>query len=268
MTDWQMILDTKFAVPRDRPIGELVAQLVPMLRSPDPVIRDRFGYSILSTWIARGELDAYLGQLGDAMAARFGDPEIQARTFAPLILAEVIGRGRFEQTWLSAFERWYRTETDLRGLDPRLGWLHAVAHGADLLGAFGAAEQLTAADLTGLLDLATVRLLTRTTHVFDAWEDDRLADAIARVLSRLELSREQAVEWLAPVAADFTRRDWSVPVPAHAVNTMHTLRMLYLLIDRGFRLPGVEGEPIQVWHREAILEALLDVLRLTSRHLG
>ena len=92
---------------------------------------------MLATWIERGELDGQLDWLGAAMADRFADPQVQARTFAALILAWVVERGRYDEHWARAFTAWYPAETDLRGYDPELGWLHAVAHGADLLGVLG-----------------------------------------------------------------------------------------------------------------------------------
>ncbi|MFH8258481.1 DUF2785 domain-containing protein [Streptomyces roseolus] len=70
-------------------------------------------------------------------AARSDDPEIRARAFAPLVLDVIVARGGLDPTRLAAFRRWYPAETDLRGHDARLGRLHAVAHGADLLGSFG-----------------------------------------------------------------------------------------------------------------------------------
>ena len=53
-----------------------------------------------------------------------------------------MSQGEFEPSWLAAFTSWYPAETDLRGYDQKLGWLHAVAHGADLLGAFGRCPQV------------------------------------------------------------------------------------------------------------------------------
>src|SRR4051794_22994838 len=97
MTDWAQVRADGFAVPTDRPLAELVAELSLMLRSPDPVVRDTQAYSTLATWIGKGVLDEeQLRALGDEMAARFGDEEIQARTFAPLILDSIVSAGVFE----------------------------------------------------------------------------------------------------------------------------------------------------------------------------
>lgn len=76
----------------------------------------------------------------------------KARTFAPLILASAVNRdtatgaGHLDATtvrrWLNGFITWWVAETDIRGWDDELGWLHAVAHGADLAGAFGESPTL------------------------------------------------------------------------------------------------------------------------------
>ncbi|MEU8520812.1 DUF2785 domain-containing protein [Streptomyces sp. NPDC048577] len=110
-------------------------RLAGCLRAPDPQVRDGAPYVVLRTWIAR---DVITGsprlRLGDEMTRRFTDGEIQARTFAPMVLDMIVTRGDFRQPWLDAFGTWFPAKTDLRGHDPKLGRLHAVALGADLLG--------------------------------------------------------------------------------------------------------------------------------------
>jgi Protein of unknown function (DUF2785) len=263
MTDWQKVIDGGFKRPDGGPAPALIAELSEALRSPDPVLRDEQALTVLAEWIP-GLDPAQRRRLGDEMAARFGDPEIQARTFAPLVLNLILDQGDFDPAWVTAFARWYPAETDLRGHDPELGWLHAVAHGADLLGAFGRFPQ---ADPAPLLDVAAARLLARTDYLFAHQEDDRLAYAIALTLTRAELSRPQSVDWLDPVRADFAAGEPG-PVPPHASNTMRTLRALYILADRGVRPQWNQGEPMTLAHRNAVLRRLADVLALVSPMAG
>lgn len=99
------------------------AELLTMLRSPDPVERDDVAYLAMMRRIVGGAEDVGLVELGDELARRLTDPEIQARTFAVLLLSEVVARDM--QTghataeavlrWRDAFARWYPEETDLRG---------------------------------------------------------------------------------------------------------------------------------------------------------
>lgn len=263
MTDWQAVIDGGFRLPDGLSTDDAVAELAQALRSPDPVLRDEQAYVVLYRLIPTLDSARRRG-LGAQMAVRFADPAIQARTFAPLILAEIVAKGEFQPEWLAAFEAWYPAETDLRGHDPELGWLHAVAHGADLLGTFGRHPEV---EPGRMLRLAAARLLAPTDYVFAAQEDDRLALAVALTLTRAELTEDESVAWLEPIAADFAAGKPG-PVPAQASNTMRTLRMLYLLADRGVRPDWSKGDPTDLRHREVVKRRLAEVLALTAPFAG
>lgn len=257
VTDWNGIEAADYAIPADRDLEELTGELSRALADPDPGIRDGAAYSVLFTWIERGVIDGPRRlALGDEMAARFDDPEIQARTFAPLVLDMLVSQGDFRPEWVDALARWYPAEEDLRGHDEDLGWLHAVAHGADLLGVFGRHAEV---DPVRMLELAAARLTAPTAHVWDQLEDDRLARAVARVLTRPDLSEDDATAWLGVVADEFGADDIGVPVPAHLSNCLRTLRMLYVLADRGVRMSR-DGVPVPLHHGEAVKARLAEVL--------
>jgi len=263
MTDWRTVLGESTHISQDLDLDGTVAALTELLRSPDPAVRDEFACTTL------GRLLPFLDseqrhRLGNALLPLLDDAEVQARTFAPLILAALVRRGEFEPAWLERFEAWYPAETDLRGYDAKLGWLHAVAHGADLLGAFGRCEQV---EPTSMLHLATKRLLAKTDYVLRDQEDDRLAYAIALTLCRAELGEAESVAWLDPIAADF-RTGEPGPVPAYASNTMRTLRMLYLLVDRGVCPDWGDAPAAQARHRNAVREQLAQVLALVAPFTG
>lgn len=249
-----------------------------MLRSPDPGIRDEIAYPELCRRISSGEQDASLIALGEQITAMLSDPEIQARTFAALILGEVVDRDRVAaqadvtsvRRWRDTFGGWYVAETDLRGWDRERGWLHAVAHGADALLAFGRTPRLDADSVAGMLTVAADRLLVPTGHLFAAQEDDRLAYAMAGTLARPELDAGLATGWLQPIRQSFDQAQPG-PVPIWASNTMHTLRMLYLLVDRGFLLQaraGADAERVSIPHRDTVREAVADAIRMTWPPLG
>lgn len=260
MTDWAQVRDAGYAVPDDRSTAELVAELAGMLRSPDPVVRDRHAYAVLATWIGRGVLPAeQLRALGDEMVPRFGDPEIQARTFAPLILDSIVSAGVFEPHWVPPFERWYVAEEDLRGYDEKLGWLHAVAHGADLLGALGLHS---AVEPVQMLRLGIGRLLTPTSYVLRDMEDDRLGYALAVTLTRDDLTESDAVSWLDPAIRILSNPPVEGITP-EVTNTMRTLRVLYVLADHGVRV-GDEKKLTPIPHREHVKTKLVDVFRIVT----
>ncbi|MDQ0988227.1 DUF2785 domain-containing protein [Streptomyces sp. V2I9] len=258
---WHTVHANDYAVPHDADLSTLTDELARALKDPDPEVRDGIPYVVLRTWIERDVIGRELrAGLGTVMADRFTDHEIQARTFAPLVLDMIVGRGDFDPGWLAAFRRWYPAEADLRGYDPELGWLHAVAHGADLLGTFALHP---AVDPTTMLALASDRLLAPTDQIYAQQEDDRLAQAIARALTRPELSEAESVEWLAPIEADFAvGRPPGVPTTAaHTSNAMRTLRMLYLLADVGVRTRP-SGPVVRPLHADALQQRLARVLAL------
>ncbi|MDX2544508.1 DUF2785 domain-containing protein [Streptomyces sp. WI04-05B] len=243
---------------RTAALGALVADL----RSPDPVVRDEGAYGAAVRWIPG--LDALERRwLGDRTAELFDDPGIQARAFAPLVLARLVDAGVWRQEWWEAFAGWYPGETDLRGYDSELGWVHAAAHGADLLAALARRPEQ---DPAPLFELVVARLLADTGQVFDAQEDDRIARALAQLLCRPGLAAAGSVGWLDAVSAAF-RTGEPGPVPPWASNAMRTLRMLYLLVDRGLLAPGGDGPPSTVTHREAVLDALAATLAIVTPYL-
>lgn len=256
MTDWQAIQAEQFAPPRGGSIPALVGELVEMLASPDPRVRDELAFSALATWIDEGVVpEDLLRPLGDAMVERFRAKELQSRSFAALVLDVIVAsRGVCEPRWVDAFERWYAAEDDLRGYDVQLGWLHAVAHGADLLGDLGLHAGVAP---RRMLDLAVTRMLAPTATVWRDQEDDRLAHAIGKTLTRTGLTQDDATAWLDPVS-DVLSNGEPGPTPAHVSNTLRTLRMVYLLVSCGVRTGGDEVAPV-TW-RATVLERLAAAL--------
>lgn len=269
MTDWPAVLRADCQVPQGQSASALVTELLEALCSPDPVRRDDQAYTVLATWIMRGLLDGELADLGERVTGLLAHPELQARTFAALIVTSVLHRDTAADVldaptvlrWLDRFAGWWVAETDLRGWDDQLGWLHAAAHGADVIGAYAESPRLAAAELSRLLEITCARLLAPTGHIFAQQEDDRFALALATVLSRPELSAGQATAWLAAIQRYFESGEPG-PVPAPAINAMRTLRGLYVMADRGFLRSQDSTEPILGPHRAEVMTAVGDLLHL------
>nr|WP_296063926.1 DUF2785 domain-containing protein [uncultured Actinoplanes sp.] len=200
-------------------MGVGLDRLVTDLAAADPAVRDEKAYPELVSLIRSGELDDRLVPLGDAMVGRLGHPEIQARTFAPLILAAIVDRGITGPGWYEAFAAWWLAETDLRGWDDRLGWLHAIAHGADLAGAFGSPDAL---------DLVARRVTAPTGYHFAQMEEDRVARAVVRILTRPDVD---PTGWLS-VVDDLFATGGPGPLPVPVANTLAVLRATYVMADR------------------------------------
>src|SRR5215472_585310 len=278
VTDWDEVLGHDFLVPPGRPVAELAGELLTMLESPDPKIRDDTAYLVLAIWTGRGVLDGHLAGIGDGLAGRLAGP-IYQRTFAAISLAGVVlrdaGTGELDDGrvlgWLDTFTSWWRQETDLRGWDPQHGWLHAAAHGADALRAFGRSPRLAAPQLRDLLDLAADRLLADRGYLFAHGEDDRIAYALASVLTRAELPASAAASWLGRLH-DAIADGTPGPVPPWAANTLRTLASLYIFADRGVAWYDPQTDafapPVRLPHVAELKDQIAAVLRLPWRGLG
>jgi hypothetical protein len=279
MTDWGDVLANDFKVPSDRPVLELADELCAMLGSADPKVRDDTAFPVLAYWVSRGVLDGCLGEFGDRLVGQFSDGPIYERTFAAISLTWFVLRDAQTSEldsetvlrWLDAFSRWWRTESDLRPWDPELGWLHAPAHGADVLRAFGRSPRLGEAELAGLLSLAVDRLLADEGYLYGNNEDDRIAYALATVLVRPEVTVSEAVGWIGRLH-DAIAGGQPGPVPPWAANSLRTLAALYILADRGVRWfePATDshGPVVALPHAAAVKDRLAGTLRLPWPGLG
>jgi hypothetical protein len=272
--DWPTVLANGLEVPEGVALEDLYGALSGMLLAADPAVRDDTAYPILATWVARGEFDGRLRRVGDDMADRLWHPEIQARTFATLILGWAVRRdgltGELDddtvRRWRDAFVAWWRDETDLRGWDAERGWLHAVAHGADTVRAFGRSPRLGPDDLSALLDLVVARVMESGDHLYAHGEDDRLAYAVTTILGRTG-----STGWLAPLAAAFESGEPG-PVPPFAANALRFLNSTYVAVHRGVeRSEPYGGDKILIVPPPAaveILDAIAEVLRLPVGWIG
>lgn len=230
----------------DHPDHPDLARLVDGLASPDPVVRDDQSYAALARLVGSGDLPlGDLAWLGDAMVQRLGHERVEARTFAPLILDCLVEAGHFVESWVPAVTAWYVSEQDTRGHDVELGWLHAVAHGADFYGACGARA---VGDPAELLAALAARMVVPTDHVWRDQEDDRVAKAAALVLAHPGTGAALAADWLDPVAELFASGRPG-PVPAEATNTMRTLRSLHVALGEQVLH---RREPVTVPHADVV----------------
>jgi hypothetical protein len=255
MIGWKAVIDAGFRLPEGLSQQAAVDELATMLGDPDPVVRDELGYTVLGRLIP--DLDeAVCRRLGDELASRLAAPDLHVRSFAALTLAPIVDRGLFQAAWLDQFEGWYPREQDLRGWDAEFGWLHAAAHGADLLGAFG----LHPGVMPGrMLNLAVKRLRTPTDYLFAEMEDTRLAHGIALTLTRPELSPAESVGWLDPIEAGLNEDEAEHVLPRLA-NMIRVLQALYMLADRGVHRSWDGGAVLALPHKDAVKARIGEVL--------
>jgi hypothetical protein len=234
-------------------VEHTLRSLVEDLASPDPSVRDDHAYAALSRLVARGLPPADRTWLAARMLDRLGHDRVEARAFAPLVLAALVTAGHGEEAWVPTVTRWWLGETDLRGHDPALGWIHAVAHGADFYGACGLAG---VGDAEELLDALAARIVAPTEHVWRDQEDDRVARAVTFVLARPGLPVGVATGWLGAVGALFASGSPGA-VPPEASNTMRTLRSLHVALGEQVLR---DDEPVVVEHAEVVRAAAAQLL--------
>ena len=268
---WRHVVEDDFEVPSDRPLADLTAELTRMLGSTDPDVRDGTAYPALATWTERGVFDDLLSGLGDGMAAglgiRIGEKDTDSifrRSFSVLILGECLARdnatallpGAKILDWGDRVATWYLRERDLRGFVPGKGWAHAVAHGADALGALASSPHLYTNELTVLLDVLADRLAMTDDVVFTAGEPDRMAAATMAILRRNLVPLRVIEPWIARIvgiAQPPTTEDGD-PFLAGG-NAQAFLRSLYLQLSLATAPPAVRSD---------LLLVLVDALRSTN----
>jgi hypothetical protein len=268
---WNQVRSAEMAVPTDRSLPDLTAELTTMLGSTDPTERDEIAYPILATWVSAGVYDDLLAGLGDGMAVGLtrglgesGTDTVFRRSFSVLVLAECVARDNAETLlpaakifeWGDRVGGWLVRERDSRGFVPGRGWAHAIAHGADAVGVLAESTHFGLNELTVLLDVIADRVLTETPAPLSSGEPDRLARATMAVLRRRLVPLRIIEPWLARLTAAATTR---VPPDRDPYlttgNAESFLRSLHLQV-------ALAPEPIDV--RADLLLSIVDALRTTN----
>lgn len=86
-------------------------------------------------------------------------------------------------------------ETDTRGWHEEYGWMHAVAHEAELLLSACLHQQFPAEKLP-LVWSTIIALLQRQTQAFSAGEERRLALIMSQLISQEKLNQHEVASWI------------------------------------------------------------------------
>jgi hypothetical protein len=250
---WRAIVEKDYAVPPGAVPADLVRELVRYTGSPDPELRDDFGYMIPATWIERDQrlspeilrelLKAWKGNLRTGLGES-GTDTVLLRSFSALHLATLV-RADNEHPYLAAADvrslldealADLAAEKDLRGFEPGKGWIHATAHTADLLAALAASPHLRKSDPKRLLDALTEKLSTAP-GVYAWGEEERLAAVVQALIERKDFDAALLAPWLAKFKAG-DEKLWAGgsqvdPLRyARVMNEKHLLRALYVSLDK------------------------------------
>jgi Protein of unknown function (DUF2785) len=260
---WDRVVAEGHKLPTDLPLADLTAELTTMLGSADPYQRDAVAFPTLSSWISSGVYDDLLEGLGDGMTAGLtvgigedGTDTVFRRSFSALVLAVVLertrtlGAGLPDDTllrWGDRLAGWLVRERDLRGFVLGKGWAHALAHGADALGALAQTPAMGRLELTVLLDVIADRLLEPTRTRLVHGEDDRFAAATLCLLRRDLLGMEVLEPWVARLADLSTPTSDGVDDPFLVTgNVQSYLRALHLQLALAPRPPACRADLLLV----------------------
>jgi Protein of unknown function (DUF2785) len=248
---WVALAKSGFAVPTGATAVDLLVEMNVLLASPDPVLRDEVAYSAAERWILRdGLVDAaglrrlialWSANLDDGLGTS-GDDRALKRSFSALCLSVAAARhvatpvleGRDGQLLVDRLLDYLARERDLRGFDPRLGWIHAVAHTADALKFLARGRAWSSQNHRALLAAVRGKLVS-IDNVFMWGEAERLAAAIHASVRHQDADPGVLEAWTAQWIDDHTNLWASGPnvnpaAYARVENAKQILRALHALL--------------------------------------
>ena len=227
-------LASECAVPAGESAAALVNEAVSLVGSPDSEWRDDLGYSVVATCVYRKkrldpeERRALVTLLSENLRhgiGETGNDGVLRRSFSALDLSilaalelqdpalDAAGYARLLDDGLA----YLKDERDLRGLEPRVGWIHATAHTADLLKFLARDARLKPQDQARLLDAAWSKLTAQGAPVFTHAEDERLAAALVSVVRRPDFDPASLDPWLERFVA-LEKQVWTRMPPHRATH--------------------------------------------------
>lgn len=268
---WKAIAASQFAVPAGQALPALVAELSGYLASSDPELRDDIAYSTLTNWIyrqrlvpvemRRGLLSQWTANLKKSVGER-GTDTIFGRSFSALSLGTLVvldneapyfEKPEFDALLLAAVD-YLHAERDVRGFDPAKGWMHSVAHTADLLKFLSRSRHLVRAQ-QGVVLLAIAEKMQAVDEVLTHGEDERLARAVLSLAARPDFDEAGFKAFTALLAP---ARSASAPTPASLASNQNRKNLLVAL----YAVLSVDARPLPTIQaaREIVLATLKSIM--------
>jgi hypothetical protein len=280
---WERVVAADYALPPDRRLDDMTVELVELLGAADPHLRDDIGLGVLHAWTARGVYDDLLPGLGDGLVdglrpglGEQGTHSVLRRSFSARALAAVIDRDTARRrvhpetilAWGDRGLAWLGAERDLRAHIPGVGRVHALAHGAELIGALARSRHLDEGGLMVLLDAVADRLATPCESVFVSREEDRFAFATMSLLHRDVVDLSLLEPWVRRLGETWHGAGArGEPMPATASNTIAFVRALHLQLLLGVR-PSDAASTAHFARPPAVRVDLLAQLQAVLRTTG
>lgn len=249
---WKAIADDDYNVPRGYDVQVLTDELLENLANVDTEWRDVIAYRTLFHWINKKQVytSSMLRDMLDRLmdnafvgVSQVGDVAVLRRSFSILVISLIVYHDTTDSfleqdefdTLLDAALRYLGAEQDMRGYDPDLGWVHAIAHVADLLKFMIRSKKSVDENHEYILQSITNKLMQPTDVIFVYDEDERLA------LTALEIVRRGEVDFEAIVAILHQLEHWKnhndsqafdAQVFAAHQNVKHFLRSWYFQVTK------------------------------------
>jgi hypothetical protein len=259
---WEPIYENRSV--DDTYADEFALDLVDCLGSENATLRDTYGYGLFSYWLRNDLLrESTKLELFTRLLNNLQDENVLLRSFSALVLSEVL-RADAQQPFLTLRDRNQITEqsidaisaeTDFRGLDAELGWIHPVAHQSDVLWRLALHPQLNEKQARQILAAVYNKAVTQQA-AYVANESERLARVVVILIRTEILEQSEMLTWLAQFANRQSGEAWNTVFssPAGMTELHNTKSFVRALADQ---LSTVEiAEPMQQQ-----LQRLLDTFR-------
>ncbi|WKZ34598.1 MAG: DUF2785 domain-containing protein [Anaerolineales bacterium] len=244
---WLGIRENQFAVPDGYSIEDLVDELLSLIASTDPELRDVIGYETYANWLEQEKIPAELMRICiSRLTANFGHTlgerdtdTVFLRSFSVLLLAEtvhhdnkvlVLKKEEIDDVLIKCLA-YLKGERDPRGYVDGKGWAHALAHTADLLYTLASNRHTEPAQLEQILYAIAWKITESTDWAYRHGEDDRLMQAVAGAVKRNLLDESSYKEWLDSILMPTWKGSFTDETQNNAFfNTRNFLRSFYLFL--------------------------------------
>ena len=198
---------------------QLAPELVSCLGSPNKELRDIIGYELFTYWLRNEKIPRQTKtDLVETLSVNLQRSDIDqslSRSFSALILSELL-RADNLSAFMSDEDRLsllqisiiaMSEETDYRGLVSDIGWVHPVAHLANVLWRFALHSSLN--QQQARLILEGVRSKAGTNAASFAFnESDRLARSVSMLIVRETLPQSEIISWLNSFDSPASMGNW------------------------------------------------------------
>ena len=218
----------------------LAYDLFPCLGSTNSELRDSLGYGLYTHWLRNDSLSLETKTvLAQQLSENLESNESLLRSFSALILSEIL-RADANDEFLSQEQRQSMlektgetllAESDYRGLDSELGWVHPVAHLADVMWRFALHPALDSQQAQLILTAVSTKALTpEAAYQFN--EGDRLARVATILLQRELLSEGQWLDWLNQFQLRRNGEEWgTVFASVEGMRELHNAKLFLRALD-------------------------------------